>query len=396
MWKKISLLITALSLGMAIFTYVQIGKIQSTLVKKLKANQMEVDKISIEFFPAKIALTNLQYAKFSYPVKAETTNIQIDIGTLLTGELALNNVVLNKITSTSSSFPSIQQLSILGKIKLQQNKAIFDDVLLDLQFAQSLYLDKSKFNFHIIKGVFQRDEMAHPKFEADMLINQQPVSIVADIKQLADEQKILTLLFKDQKCTPCSAELKYTVRLANSLFTQGFLQFNSHEFPIEHWLKMANLSPAITGKAEIFANGIIQEGKLTKLDMPIGIKQGTLSSINLLELASGILPINYDKENAPKDMPFSQLQLNSNCDGKLLYLNDISMLTEQIMIEGKGTANLAQMQCDVNLTLRPTNEKYQHASLAIHFFDQCNRPQYKLKIQAKDSLKQLLKQKFSH
>lgn len=130
--------------------------------------------------------------------------------------------------------------------------------------------------------------------------------------------------------------------------------------------------------------------------MPITVKQGSLSGVNLLELASGILPINYDRENAPRDMAFEHLQLNANWENNLLYLEDIFILTENIIIEGKGISDLDQMQCDINLVMRPTNKKYQNVSLTVHFFDQCNRPQYQLKIRAKDYLKQLLKRKFSH
>lgn len=397
MWKKIFFFITALFVGIAIFTYVQIEKIQSTLVARLNANQIAVDNIAIDFFPTKITLTNLQYSKHPSHINIDTANIEISVLNLLAGNLAVKNIVLNNISHSYPSFPAVQYLTMIGKITQQNSNIFFDNVQLELQFAHPVYLDKRTFNFHIIEGFFNQNEMETPKFEGNIVINQQPVLIKAEIYQSKNEEKGLKILFKAWDCEQCAAEFEYnSTRDLSSLFTEGTLQFSSHNFPIEYWLKMADLDPLITGKADIVASGVVKNNRLQKLDMPITVKQGSLSGVNLLELASGILPINYDRENAPRDMAFEHLKLNANWENNLLYLEDIFILTENIIIEGKGISDLDQMQCDINLVMRPTNKKYQNVSLTVHFFDQCNRPQYQLKIRAKDYLKQLLKRKFSH
>ena len=73
----------------------------------------------------------------------------------------------------------------------------------------------------------------------------------------------------------------------------------------------------------------------------------------------------------------------------------LNLKTTALLAEGAGAIDLDNVQCDVNLTLRSTNEKYKKLALPIRFFDSCYAPQYKLNIDKnfRHQLKELIKEK---
>ena len=74
---------------------------------------------------------------------------------------------------------------------------------------------------------------------------------------------------------------------------------------------------------------------------------------------------------------------------------EIQEKTTALLAEGSGAIDLDNVQCDVNLTLRSTNEKYKKLALPIRFFDSCYSPQYKVNIDQnfRHQLKELIKEK---
>ena len=74
---------------------------------------------------------------------------------------------------------------------------------------------------------------------------------------------------------------------------------------------------------------------------------------------------------------------------------EIQEKTTALLAEGSGAIDLDNVQCDVNLTLKSTNEKYKKLALPIRFFDSCYSPQYKVNIDQnfRHQLKELIKEK---
>ena len=74
---------------------------------------------------------------------------------------------------------------------------------------------------------------------------------------------------------------------------------------------------------------------------------------------------------------------------------EIQEKTTALLADGSGAIDLDNVQCDVNLTLRSTNEKYKKLALPIRFFDSCYSPQYKVNIDQnfRHQLKELIKEK---
>ncbi|VEH67999.1 membrane protein [Rodentibacter pneumotropicus] len=99
-------------------------------------------------------------------------------------------------------------------------------------------------------------------------------------------------------------------------------------------------------------------------------RDGELLGLNLLDLATQYFPINYNDEllqgksmNTAYQAFTSSLSLENN----LLTVNKISLKTPVLLGEGNGAIDLHTMQCDINLKLSATNEKYQNLKLPIRF-----------------------------
>ena len=60
-----------------------------------------------------------------------------------------------------------------------------------------------------------------------------------------------------------------------------------------------------------------------------------------------------------------------------LHAEKIELKTPALFGLGNGIIDLNHMQCDVSLTLRSTDERYQNLALPIRFFGNCYSPQYK-------------------
>ena len=94
--------------------------------------------------------------------------------------------------------------------------------------------------------------------------------------------------------------------------------------------------------------------------------------------------------------PYERFESSLSFENHLLKVDKISLKTTALLGEGSGAIDLDNVQCDVNLTLRSTDEKIQKKlALPIRFFDSCYAPQYKLNIDKnfRHQLKELIKEK---
>ena len=93
--------------------------------------------------------------------------------------------------------------------------------------------------------------------------------------------------------------------------------------------------------------------------------------------------------------PYELLESRLSFENHLLKVDKMNLKTTALLGEGSGAIDLDNVQCDVNLTLRSTDEKYKKLALPIRFFDSCYAPQYKLNIDKnfRHQLKELIKEK---
>ena len=138
--------------------------------------------------------------------------------------------------------------------------------------------------------------------------------------------------------------------------------------------------------------------ELTKGEFYFDAQNGEILGLNLLDMAAQYLPINYNSDlTASRNMntPYERLESRLSFENHLLKVDKMNLKTTALLGEGSGAIDLDNVQCDVNLTLRSTNEKYKKLALPIRFFDSCYSPQYKVNIDQnfRHQLKELIKEK---
>ena len=88
-------------------------------------------------------------------------------------------------------------------------------------------------------------------------------------------------------------------------------------------------------------------------------------------MSAQYLPINYNSDlttSRNMNTPYERLESHLLFENHLLTVDKISLKTTALLGEGSGAIDLDNVQCDVNLTLRSTNEKYKKIGIANSLF----------------------------
>ena len=163
-------------------------------------------------------------------------------------------------------------------------------------------------------------------------------------------------------------------------------------------IALLNFPNTLTGNTDFNIQLALTNSELTKGEFYFDAKNGEILGLNLLDMAAQYLPINYNSDlTASRNMNTSYERLESRLsfENHLLKVDKMNLKTTALLADGSGAIDLDNVQCDVNLTLRSTNEKYKKLALPIRFFDSCYSPQYKVNIDQnfRHQLKELIKEK---
>lgn len=163
-------------------------------------------------------------------------------------------------------------------------------------------------------------------------------------------------------------------------------------------IALLNFPNTLTGNGDFNIQLALTNSELTKGEFYFDAQNGEILGLNLLDMAAQYLPINYNSDlTASRNMntPYERLESRLSFENHLLKVDKMNLKTTALLAEGSGAIDLDNVQCDVNLTLRSTNEKYKKLALPIRFFDSCYSPQYKVNIDQnfRHQLKELIKEK---
>ena len=196
---------------------------------------------------------------------------------------------------------------------------------------------------------------------------------------------------------PCTAHLDYV-----SEPEQSAVAFSARNYPIERLLTWLTFPKTITGSADVEIAVQFAHSQIINGEFFFDAKNGELLGLNLLDLAGQYLPINWNdaelKEKVSLNTKYDQATSLFRLNGHQLDIEKMSLKTTALLGEGKGIVDLQSMQCNVDLNLHPTDEKYAEFTLPIRFFDSCYSPQYEvqfdknLRSKIKDLIKRKLKQ----
>ena len=134
---------------------------------------------------------------------------------------------------------------------------------------------------------------------------------------------------------------------------------------------LLNFPNTLTGNADFNIQLALTNSELTKGDFSFDAQNGELLGLNLLDMSAQYLPINYNSDlttSRNMNTPYERLESHLLFENHLLTVDKISLKTTALLGEGSGAIDLDNVQCDVNLTLRSTDEKYKKTCVTYSFF----------------------------
>ncbi|OOF39090.1 hypothetical protein BKK47_07495 [Rodentibacter mrazii] len=393
--KKIAIGLLIVLVAIFAFLYIQLQQAKTQLTEQLARHNIQVKSLDFNLIPQPyFSIEQLNYHEiflkyiegklaFLPLIIGDPELEQLTINQAKIGEKALNSA---KITMNFSDFP-------LKKL-LAKDIPFNGKNHLSIELEKPIYGRNTGFNLSFNKGNITLNQGNESLFQIDgVSLNGQALDYIEVHANFSKPQKMLAAYIKPVCTTDCLAVLKF-----NSLAQKSAVKFSGKNFPMERLLTLLSFPNTMTGTTDFNIQLAFAQSELIQGQFDFNARDGELLGINLLNLLSQYLPINYNDEllqgksiNTAYQTVISSLSLENN----LLTVNKISLKTPALLGEGNGAIDLHTMQCDINLTLSTTDEKYKKLKLPIRFFDSCYSPQYKLELNKdfRKQLKDLIKEK---
>ncbi|QLB12576.1 hypothetical protein EV697_101251 [Bisgaardia hudsonensis] len=441
--RKFAIIFFILVVAFFSFSYLQIDKIRTQLTKSLVENEIAFSKIEINLFPLPTVI--IQQPQFIYEkdrIFFHYARFDLSIPSLLFAELAFKYI---SFSNGINSFYNINGLNInlsetdlkldelmvlIDKFKKNQ---IFDRTLkqnyfnLDISFRNNskkmihfsshINLDKT-INFNqaslsissdnlskknIIKInqgiIYRQDDLNYKLLVGDLWVNEGhfvDTTVFFRLPQNNEQNYYLTI---NDKNNYVKINVFQENEINQLLTLNVFLSMESSDL-----LKSLQLPMISSGKLKAKANINIKDGTILDSNYLLAAEKGTIYGLNLLSIIRQYVPINYDEDslnNKNINTYFTNLYLNGHYRDKQFLFSEISLTMDDLIATGQGRATLLNSECDINLEFALNRNKYSEYTslrLPVHFFGQCDNPQYKLQVnqQLLRQLKSLLLKKFRH
>lgn len=393
--KKIAISLLIVLFAIFAFFYAQIQKLETVITTTLAQHETTFQEFNVGIFPKPyISFDKVQHNQISI----EKITGKFSLPSLVLGNAQLQELVAQNIKLSPKAQNSANVQVHFDDFSL--NYITSDDIpfstttLITVELAKPLYGSNRIFNFRFLKGhiTLRRESESLIQFD-HVQFNQQDLGYIEIHADLTKPQKRAIAYIKPRCATNCLAVLKF-----DSYLQKSAVNFSGKNFPLTQLLALLNFPQTMTGTSDFntqlaFTNSELIEGKFD-----FNARDGELLGLNLLDMAAQYLPINYNSdltESRNMNTPYERFESNLSLENHLLKVDKISLKTSALLGEGSGAIDLDNVQCDVNLTLRSTDEKYKKLALPIRFFDSCYAPQYKLNINKnfRHQLKELIKEK---
>lgn len=450
MWKKIGIGLAALTAGLIVFVYVQLGIAQKDITQLLNRHDIQLDELNIGVFPPALKLQRLKFTHSDVFVQVKSVEVLFNPLFLAVGKLGIEDIILTDGAiyqeRETKSTPDYQVINLslkptalytedipelfdfakhhalsdelaarfAPKISVHAQNSQHDNIMffidshitprhvsfsplkIKISPAKTVYQHQQQFDLTIEKGVFSKISDFKKGYEilADgWSLNGEHFGTVKS-KMWAPEQqrKHYVVSLSTDVCHDCMI----TVELEKTASKQRKLTLHSEYFPLEKLLKAFQLPVFATGKGEVRAeldfNGLQpQKGKFF-----INMQDGKIQGLNILRLIGQYLPINYQVDNEMKT-DYEHFSAQFDWDQNNIDVSEIYLRSKVLLIEGEGSINVNNMQCSVTLTIGVNDPKYRQLKLPMRFFDNCYSPQYKIDVDRgfREQLKNYLKQRIN-
>ena len=377
------------------FFYIQLQQAKSLLTEQLTKRDIQLETVSISLFPQPVI--SLEKVKY-HAISAQKIEGKLPFISLIFGNPTIDEIQIQQARFTENALNSANIRMVFSDFALKQ--FLKKDLTFNgsnhiwVNLEKPIYGNTTTFDFLFNKGniALRQEGESLIQFD-DVQFNHQKLGYIEIHADLTKPQKLAIGYIRPTCTTNCLAVLKFSSYLQKSA-----VNFSGKNFPLTQLLALLNFPQTMTGTSDFniqlaFANSELAQGKFD-----FNARDGELLGLNLLDMAAQYLPINYNSDlTASRNMntPYERFESSLSFENHLLKVDKISLKTTALLGEGAGAIDLDNVQCDVNLTLRSTDEKYKKLALPIRFFDSCYAPQYKLNIDKnfRHQLKELIKEK---
>ena len=370
--KKFALIVGIVALAIFSFLYIQLYRVQSAINEQLAQQNIAVQSINLSLFSPALSLENIKTTQFS----AQKIEAKFSFLPLLYGNAALHslNIQQLKLTQNTQNPANVSiEVSPFSLKQLLSKKVILNgENHIRMEFNKPIYGKTKIFHFSFHKANLDfSSESALLQF-VDVNLNNQPIGY---IETHTAHQQMVTYI-KPQCDNDCLAVLKY-----QQIGNQSAVNFSGKYFPVKRLFTLLNLPEMLSGHADFnldfsFSSSALIQGKLNFL-----AQNGEILGVNLLDMVAQYFPINYNNDllkNKELNTRFEQFYLQLFLQQNQIVAEKIDLKTPALLGLGNGIIDLNRMECNANINLHSTDQRYQNLTLPINFFGNCSSPQYKI------------------
>ena len=392
--KKIAISLLIVLFAIFAFFYIQLNHLKNSIADHLAQYDIQVNDFSLSLLPQPtVNLSGLKYHQLS----AENIEAKFALFPLFSGNPILEEVQIThfKLSEQALNHTNIHSRFTDFSLKniFNQNIAFKGESAVALSLDKPLYGTNTQYQFAFSKGNINLNHQGKNLIQfVNARLNQQPLGYIETYVDFSKPVKTINAYLQPD-CQNCLATFKFSHKEL-----QSAVNFSGKNFPMEQLIALLNFPNTLTGNADFNIQLTLTNSELTKGEFYFDAQNGEILGLNLLDMAAQYLPINYNSDlTASRNMntPYERLESRLSFENHLLKVDKMNLKTTALLAEGSGAIDLDNIQCDVNLTLRSTNEKYKKLALPIRFFDSCYSPQYKVNIDQnfRHQLKELIKEK---
>ena len=392
--KKIAISLLIVLFAIFAFFYIQLNQLKNSIADHLAQYDIQVNDFSLSLLPQpKVNLSGLKYHQLS----AENIEAKFALFPLFSGNPILEEVQIThfKLSEQALNHTNIHSRFTDFSLKniFNQNIAFKGESAVALSLDKPLYGTNTQYQFAFSKGNINLNHQGKNLIQfVNARLNQQPLGYIETYVDFSKPVKTVNAYLQPD-CQNCLAAFKFSHKEL-----QSAVNFSGKNFPMAQLIALLNFPNTLTGNADFNIQLALTNSELTKGEFYFDAQNGEILGLNLLDMAAQYLPINYNSDlTASRNMntPYEHLESRLSFENHLLKVDKMNLKTTALLAEGSGAIDLDNVQCDVNLTLRSTNEKYKKLALPIRFFDSCYSPQYKVNIDQnfRHQLKELIKEK---
>ena len=372
--KKFALGVGIVALAIFSFLYIQLYRVQSFIGEQLAQQNIEVQSVNLSLFPPALSLKNIKTTQFSVQkLEAKLNFLPLFYVNAKLHSLNLQQITLNTQNSANISMDltpfSLNQL-------LSQKVMLNGENHIRIEFDKTIYGNKT-FNFTFNKANldFSKPTSALIQF-VDASLNNQPLGYIENHADFTSPHPQMVTYIKPMCDNDCLAILKY-----QQIDNQSAVNFSGKYFPVKRLFALLNLPEVLSGHADFNIDFTFLHSQLIQGKLNILAQNGEILGVNLLDMVSQYFPINYNGDllqNKELNTRFEQFYLQLFLQQNQLIAEKIELKTPALLGQGKGIIDLNRMECNVDINLHSTDQRYQNLTLPINFFGNCSSPQYKI------------------